>query len=182
MTSIFFDTIAKAISDYRLLLRRYLSQADRQHKLAELNLKDPGNFRNDLALYKTARAIIADIEQNMKIPEQGYYSYSGIAMFAEYLTEFLDNYEIDGNEVVHRAQRASKALIQAIQLVNLPENRLNQSIAEKLAACNEVIASYGSEEQRMLHQNNLERQRMLNESFYLPILENYQEKLAVGVE
>jgi hypothetical protein len=34
----------------------------------------------------------------------------------------------------------------------------------------------------MLHQNNLERQRMLNESFYLPILENYQEKLAVGVE
>lgn len=182
MTSIFFDTIAKAISDYRLLLRRYLSQAERQHKLAQLNLKDPSNFRNDLSLYKVARAIIADIEQNMKVPDQGYYSYSGIMMFAEYLKEFLDNYEVDGNEVVHRAQRASKALIQAIQLVNLPDNRLNETIAQKLAACNEVIASYGSQEQRLLHKHNLERQRQLNERFYSPILENYQEKLQVGAE
>lgn len=174
-TSIFAETIAKAISDYRQLLRRYLPQSVRVTKLSELKLKDPTLYDSDLTLFKVAHAIIADIEENMKVPDQGYYSYSGILMFCDYLKEYLDNYEIDGDQVVHRAQKASKALLQAIQLAMLPENRLNETIVQKFQQCNETIAQYGSKEQRQLHKNNLERQKSTNETFYASILENFRK-------
>lgn len=177
MTSIFFETMGKAISDYRLLLRRYLPQAERQAKLIELNLKDPAHFKSEMGLYKLGLVIIEDIEKNMKTPNKGYYSYSGISMFAEYLKEFLGNYEVDGQNIVHRAQRASKALIQAIQLVSLPKDQLDEKIAQKLSDCSKIIATYGSKEQILLHRSNLERQRAQNEKFYSQILDGYRECL-----
>lgn len=177
MPSIFSQTIAKAISTYRQMLRRYLPQAERVTRLNKLNLKDPHLYESDLALYRAAMSIVKDIEENMGVADQGYYSYSGIGTFCEYLKEYLSKYEIEGDTVIHRAQKASRALVQAIQLATLPENRLDENVKRKLRHCNEVIASFGSNEQHEIYINNLEKMLAYNEEFYSPILQNFKEQV-----
>ncbi|MCH9644048.1 MAG: hypothetical protein K0U29_01895 [Gammaproteobacteria bacterium] len=173
--SIFAETVSKAISDYRYLLRRYLPQADRMHKLDELNLKDPSIYDNDASLYDVAWSIVKDIEANVKIPSQGYYSYSGIEHYCTYLKEYLDNYEREGDAIIHKAQRASRALIDVIQLLMLPENRLSDSIAAKIKQYAETVAYYGSDEQKQVFRNSIDRQAEHNSEFFGPLLQGYDE-------
>ena len=177
-TSIFAQTITRAISEYRQMLRRHLAQAERVKKLAELKLKDTALYESDLRLYEAAWNIVKDIEANMQVEAEGYYSYSGISLFCEYLKEYLENYEVEGNSVVHRAQKASKSLITAIQIGMLPENRLNDEIKQKLLDCNKIIAQFGSDEQREMYLSNIERQQSIFADFYDPILNDFQ--LLVG--
>ncbi len=83
--SIFSETMIKAISDYRLLLRKHLHQVERMMKLQKLNLRSSDIYESDLMLYETGKVIVADIEMNMAMSSSGYYSYSGIQQFCIYL-------------------------------------------------------------------------------------------------
>lgn len=178
--SIFAETIVRAISDYRLLLRRYLSQSERMMKLHRLKLRDLDAYEADLALYQAAKAIVADIEENMKMPNQSYYSYSGIQQFCVFLKEYLDNYHLENDRVVHRAQKASRALIKAIQLSTLPHDRLNDSIAKQLFDCNKTIVCFGSQEQWELQMQTLARQKENNPGFYTHIIAHLETLLTSG--
>src|SRR3990167_11150167 len=138
--SIFSETMKKAISIYRQMLRKHLPQAERITKLYQLNLRNPQLYENEIALFHTGRAIIADIEKHMVNATGGYYSYSGVKNFAHYLKNFLSNYDIEGQHVIHRSQKASRALLEAIQLLTLPREKLTPEISEKLSECNRIIA------------------------------------------
>ncbi len=180
--SIFSETMKKGISIYRSMLRKYLPQAERVNKLQQLNLKNPQLYENEIALFHTGYTIVNDIEKNLADATNGYYSYSGVSSFAHYLKSFLTNYEIEGQHVIHRSQKASRALVQAIQLLSLPPNKLTEEIADKLSQCNSVIASYGSKEQCELHhntlQNTIRRQQEQNTAFYRSVLHNFQRHAA----
>lgn len=176
--SIFSETMTKAISDYRLLLRRHLDQVDRMLKLQKLKLRDSDIYESDLALYETGRAIVADIETNMAMPNPGYYSYSGIQQFCTYLREYLSNYHIENDQVVHRAQKASRALLEAIQLAGLPREGLNDAIAKQLFECNKAVASFGSQEQCVLQLQILTRHQANNPGFYTRIIAHLESLLS----
>ena len=167
---IFAETISKAISDYRYLLRRYLSQSERMVKLQKLRLKDAHTYQSDLSLYQAAHAIITDIEDNMLKTEGSYYSYSGIGQFCQYLKEYLNDYEVEGNSVVHHARKASRALLQAIQLIATPKDRLNEVVAKHLFECNHLVANFGSNEQFNLYLQTLERHQAESPGFYTRII------------
>lgn len=168
--SIFAETMVKAIADYRFMLRRFLTQSERMSKLRELKLRDSDTYESDLALYRAGEAIIADIELSMGDAKQGYYSYSGIQQYCQYMKEYLDNYYIEKGQVEHRAQKASRALITAIQLAGLPRERLDETIAKKLCECNKVVVNFGSSEQCDLHLQTLARQQAHNPGFYTRII------------
>ena len=112
--TIFSDTMKNSISIYRQMLRRYLQQAEHIIKLNQLNLKNPNLYENEVALYHTGYLIIADVKKNLGNANSTYYFYSGVRNFSKYLKEFLkeflENYEIENNRVVHRSQKASRAL------------------------------------------------------------------------
>lgn len=175
--SIFTETMTKAIADYRFLLRRYLAQSDRMAKLRELKLRDSDTYESDLSLYNTGMAIIADIEQNMADLKQGYYSYSGIQQFSQYMKEYLNNYYIEKGQVEHRAQKASRALMTAIQMAGLSRERLDETIAKKLLECNTVIVNFGSQEQCDLQLQTLTRQQTNNPGFYTRIIAHLESLL-----
>lgn len=182
MPTIFSETIARAIGEYRLMLRKCSKeQSERMRKLTELNLNNPNIYSNDLTLYKTASTIVSDLSsflQEKGISHKGsYYHYSGFHKFREYMEEYLNDYVVEKDGVVHKAQKASRAIIEAIQLATLPENRLDEDIAEKLEACNEIIASFGSNEQLELHESTLERKQTQNGDFYAPILQKFKQKV-----
>src|SRR5262245_54822199 len=110
--SIFIKAMSKAISDYRQILKKYLSPDARTQKIKELKLRDPKIFKSELSLYEVAQAIVADIEKNIKVPDEGYYSYYGIVKFNQYLKEYLSHYILDNNVVTHKEQKASRALVE----------------------------------------------------------------------
>lgn len=173
MSQIFIETIARAISDYRFMLRRHLSQAERRKKLAELNLKDPTIFDSPVKLYEVATNIVNDIEASVELP-QSYYAYSGIAEFGKYLKEYLSKYEVENGHLVHFAQKASKVMIKAIQLVALPDQRLTADVAKKLNQCSEQVVKYGSEEQIDMYEATLEQRLITNREFYTPIYDYFE--------
>lgn len=179
--SIFSETMKKTFSIYRQMLRKYLPQAERINKLQQLNLKNAQLYENDIALYRTGYAIVADIEKNLGKSVTGYYAYSGVANFATHLRSFLEGYTIEGTQVIHSSQKASRALVKAIQCLSLPREKFTADIAEELLKCNALIARYGSEKQRDLHktalQNALSKQPEQNSSFYRSVLHNFQQRL-----
>ena len=176
MSQIFIETIARAIGDYRFMLRRHLSQADRRKKLAELNLKDPTIFDSAVKLHVVATSIVNDIETNIELPTS-YYAYSGMAEFSKFLKDYLKKYEVENGRLVHSAQKASKMMIQAIQYISLPDERLTPDIAEKLNQCSTVVAQHGSEEQQDMYEGTLEQKLITQRAFYTPIYDYYQSLL-----
>ncbi len=168
--SVFSETMIKAISDYRFLLRRYLQQAERMAKLRELKLRDSDIYDNDLALFHVGKAIIEDMKNNMDSGGQGYYAYSGIGEFCKFLGEYLDNYFIENDHVVHRAQKAARAIITAAQLMALSRDRLDEVVAKKLFDCNRTVVNFGSQEQCELQLHTLTRQQASHPGFYTRII------------
>ena len=178
MSQIFIETVARAIGDYRFLLRRHLKQSsERQDKLNKLNLKDPTLFDNAKRLYDTAWDIVRDIEANTDQPS-GYYAYSGIAEFGKFLKEYLAEYEVNGDVLVHSAQKASKEIIQAIQLMSLPTDKLNATVGEKLYHCNKTVAKYGTDDQQDIYESALEKQLIVRREYFMPIYEHFQLMLS----
>ena len=172
--SIFAETIAAAIKEYRFYLRKTMKQADRMAKLAELKLKDVNIYSGDVVLYQTAQAIVADIQHNISIPEQGYYSYSGIEKFCEYLSTYIKDYAIENDKVIHRAQRASRAIMEAIQIVNgKPAHTLSDRIKRNIHACQEKIVFYGNQEQFDLYTKNLEKLKPNAPLFFTDLLRHF---------
>lgn len=168
--SIFSETITKAISDYRALLRRHLTQVDRMTKLQKLELKKVNTYKTDLALYKATIAIVEDIETTMALENPGYYSYSGIDQFCTYIKEYLNDYIVENGEVIHKARKASGAILEGIQLCSLPKESLDQSVNKKLLEFNEIIVNFGSSEQIELQMQILMRQQAVNPDFFTTII------------
>lgn len=180
--SLFSDTMVKAINDYRLLLRRHLKQVERVIKLQQLRLRDNTIYESDVALYSIGQAIVADIKANllnMRVYNQ-FHAYSGIQQFCEYLETYLNNYEIENGKVVHRAQKASRALLKSIQLISLPIESLTDRIKKELCQCNEIIVEYGSKDQQDMQLQTLMRQEVVNPGFFVGILTHLESMLIGG--
>lgn len=182
--SIFAETIASAIADYRLYLRKSkkIDQATRVAKLKQLGLKDVTIYSGDVMLYDTAHAILADISETIEMPEEGYYSYSGIVKYYQYLSQFLQDYDIeivkDEKVVIHRAQRASRAILDAIQLVNgKPAHVLTDHIKRKMYTCQDNILRYGTDEQFEIYRNHLDQLKPNAPLFYIDLLRYFDTHL-----
>ena len=175
--SMFVETMSRAISDYRQILKKYLAPGQRASKIAELRLKDPTIFDDEPVLYQVVQDILRDIEKNIHVPNEGYYSYYGIARFAKFLREYVDNYTIEGETVIHKAQKASNLLIKIIQLLSLPGEQLTESIAREVIAAHPLIIELSSKEQLSIYNNTLERLSEKNKSFYRKIVHDFRERL-----
>ena len=182
--SIFAETIANAIADYRLYLRKSkkVDQATRVAKLAKLKLKDVTIYSGDVTLFDTAHAILNDIRTSVEMPEEGYYSYSGIVKFYQYLETFLADYDVeykrDEKVIIHRGQRASRAILDAIQLVNSkPAHVLTDSIKKSMYACQDTILKYGSDEQFEIYRSHLIQLKPNAPLFYTDLLRYFDTHL-----
>ena len=172
------QAMKRSIGDYRLLLRRYLGQVERMSRLQKLRLKESDTYRSELNLYNTGHAIVDDMEKNMTAAVTGYYSYSGIQQFCQYLKEYMGNYHVEEGRVVHRGQRASRALLLAIQMAALPVGSLTEEVRHKLIECNKAVVAFGSREQCELHQQTLSSQKTKNSVFFTGIIENFESLMA----
>ncbi len=177
LDSMFVETISRAISDYRQILKKYLTPQERATKIAQLRLKDPTIFNDEPTLYRVVHDILKDIEKNISVPNEGYYSYYGIVRFAKYLREYVDNYSLEGNGVIHKAQKASNVLIKVIQIFSLPGEQFNESLAQEVISAHPAIIELSSKEQLELYKNTLERLRDKNKPFYSKIMSDFNRRM-----
>lgn len=153
--SIFTDTMIEAVRKYRAMLRKYLPQAERINHLHRLNLKNPQLYGNEIMLFDLGHKIIEHLQELDKT-KNGYYSYSGISQFACHLKKFLDKYKVDGtnDRVIHTSQLASRHMVKATQLLAIAAE--SDVPMRDIEACNEMIASYASDEQIELYRSTLQ--------------------------
>ena len=177
LDSMFVETMSRVISDYRQILKKYLTPAQRASKIAELRLKDPTIFSDEPTLFHVVHDILRDIEKNIRIPNEGYYSYYGIIRFAKFLREYIDNYTLEGDTVIHKAQKASNLLIRVIQLLSLPGEQLTESIAQQVIASHPLIIELSSKEQLSIYNSTLEKLSEKNKAFYRKIIHDFRTRV-----
>lgn len=149
--SIFSEHILKSLNDYKRLLRRYLSGTERDKAIIDLGIKRKSlKFDNDVILFNKAHRVLSDIEYWSSKLNRIATEYSGIDEFYQYLKKYLSQYRVENNMVVHVNQRVSCALVQAIQIISLPETNISDSNVLKLDDCIETVAKFGTKDQRIM--------------------------------
>ena len=131
MSSVFAETVVEYINDYRTVLRKSLPQAERMLRLKQLDLKALTIYSDDVQLFNTSNQILEDIDSNGKIPEQGYYSYSGLQNFYDKLKTFITEYAIVDEKIVNRSQYTSNLLLDVIQMINTPGLQQAEELQQK---------------------------------------------------
>ncbi len=175
--STFIETMSRAISDYRQILKKYLTPQQRNAKIAQLRLKDPSIFFSESVLFRVAKEILADIEKNIRIPNEGYYSYYGIVRFAKYLGEYLNNFIVEDDQVIHKAQKASGLLVKTIQLLSVPGEQLTEQVVQQVVAYHPLILELASQDQISLYTSTLERLYEKNKTFFRKVMHDFETRL-----
>ena len=156
--SIFSNTMLQMINEYRILLKKTHSQPERVKIQIQLNLKNPQLYRDEAKLYQLGMVVHKQLQNTLSERKQhGYYSYSGHQKFSSHLGEFLSGYVLENNKVIHRAQKASSAMIKSIQILSQSEDTLSKSTTEKIKQCNVSIHTMGTQEQHVQYTQTLGR-------------------------
>jgi hypothetical protein len=163
-----------AMADYRKLLRRHLKAPERKLKFAELGF-DKLDETDDVTLYQLGHRIVEDVSNHLTQGKQGYYSYSGVQCFAQHLKAMLNEYELQNDQVVHKSQQASRALLHVIQLVTNSSNKLGIVVRDKMVHSAQIIANYGSAEQRQHFAMALQRFKSIDSHCYNHVTNEIKE-------
>ncbi len=174
--SIFSEHILKSLNDYKRLLRRYLSNNERDKAIINLGIKRKSlKFDNDVILFNKAHRVLSDIEYWSAQLNRTATEYSGIDEFYQYLKNYLTQYRIENNAIVHVNQKVSCALVQAIQIISLPKSEISDSNVSKLDDCILTVAKFGTKDQRVMLAKALRNQQSEGSelNIFTPTLDNF---------
>jgi len=132
---------------------------------------------DEVGVYLKAQNVVAALSLWTRNEASIGHWYSGIDEFCQHLKSILEDYQIENNQVVHTSQKASRAMVEAIQLMNLPNSRLNPTIAHKLDLCGQIIAEHGTREQQEMFSKALKNYQHSDINFFLPLLRNFEKYL-----
>ena len=179
--SVFGEAVLSLLAQYRKLLRTTIPEkALRDKKLIELDLDYQYSKDTDTQLYTKLQNVVKDLKaycENIK-QESSYYRYSGTIKFYNHLEAWIKQYILKNDEVIHCTQLASRHMLEVIQLASSPAEKLCSSdVIKRLAAANQKIALYGSDEQHQHHIDNLKKYREFNTAFFDGMIHNFNKSL-----
>jgi len=152
----FRSKILKAISDYKLIIRKALPTIQCTTKMRELGIKRK-NIQDvdDVGLYNIGLKIINELKKYPGInSKKSNNSYKGTREFLQYLEKIFVDHYVDGSRIVHIKQESSCALVEVIQLVTSVKNdKFSKESLKKIRRCGDIITSYGNEEQKKMFFN-----------------------------
>ena len=162
----FCDEILKAISKYKLILRKTLPASECSSRIRELGIKR--NFikgASEADIYKIGLKIIDDLKKvtdyhgDKKNPS---FFYRGTWEFLKYLEGLFTDHRLEDERVVHVGQKASCALVAAIQLVTLSGgSKLAPKDLRQIKQYGDTIALYGTAEQKKVFLETIKAQTAL---------------------
>lgn len=155
----FSEMVFRAIADYKKLLKRKLpsdkySLALQQMGIKRLQLKN----LNESSLLQVVNKILHDLETSYNNYNNKQALYSGIQEFVEHLKGIIKSYHINNNIVINPTQKASAILLDAIQLISLPNSEITAATVRSLEVCVENLIHYGTASQITMMINALKKQ------------------------
>lgn len=172
--STFSINITKLLDEYKSILRKMLPLKEANAKIYRLKLvnKQLSQVTKDITLYKIAHNVISDANKLTKeLANHQSYSFK-LFDYAEQLKNTLNDFCIEDEKVIHPKQEASRRILEAIQLLSLPNTKINSALLERIKTCTEAVSKYGSPEQceqlAALIKNKSSNEK--EQTGYLPIL------------
>lgn len=168
----------KLLNEYKNLLRKHVDSDEISTRLTQLELEQLPEHESDLyRLIVTVIELEAEAHRNCA----SNLRYSGLRTFREHLQDFIAIYRLEGDRVIHPGQTASRAAIQAIQLMGLEERRLDAAVVGQLDTCGQLIAKYGEEAQKMAFFSALKLQTQRCPRVFIPLLTKFRHYLGMDV-
>ncbi len=171
--TVFKDIILQSFSEYRRVLKRYVEAKERTNKINDLGLNQNLSFSSDAALLKIAQNVACDMQSIFDSKPKNYYSYSGIEQFYQYLLDLLDQYTILNQQVLHKKQRASSALLEAIQIYSQPLEKFNDRTIDSLKNICQVIHLCADKDQQKQFAELLLRLKAKEEKLFTDVCNYY---------
>lgn len=169
----FADKIRQFVYLYKQILKRYLPANAYENKVKTLHIKrkDLKNT-NDVDLFHIANRLLHDIEFWLATKHLPASEYSGVQSFQQYIKDFIHGYTISQDKVINLNQNASKAAINAIQLLNQPPSA---KTAEKLQENILTLRQFGNQDQIEMLMKALQKRAGEQHEFYTPLITHLQE-------
>ena len=174
---IFTKIITKLLNEYKCIIKKHLTRQEWTAKINELGLRRKTlKHDSEIVLYQKAKKVVEDISSYLHLNSNNMPSWhSGLDEFCQYLKNTLNDYQLENNKMVHTSQQVSRALVEAVQLINLPNLKRNTQIARKLETCGHVIAKHGSREQQDLFGRALKNYQHHDVNFFQPLIHSFEK-------
>lgn len=141
----FIDKTREFIYHYKQILKRYLPLKHYNEKIKSLEIKRKDlKGSTDVHLFHTIHRILADVKIWYTTHHMPASEFSGIQAFHDHMNGFIEQYSLEQNKIVNHNHRATKATIDAIQLLSQP---LTHTILEKLKHHINTLRHFGTSEQ-----------------------------------
>lgn len=147
--STFSINITKLLEEYKGILRKMLPLKEANAKIYRLKLvnKQLSQVTKDAVLYKIAHGVVNDAQKLTKeFANQPSYSFK-LFDYSEQLKNILNDVCVEDDKVIHPKQEASRRVLEAIQLLSLPQTKLNSKLLERLKNCTDIVYKYGAPDQ-----------------------------------
>lgn len=127
---------------------------------------------SDLSLYYKALKIIDIIDADQASPDSDH----ALENFSHSLKKMINEYYLDKDQVLHSRQQASRALLNAIQVMSLAPDRLTDSASKRLEKLISLVIKYGTDE----HKNHLKRALKIHlprkRLFFMVLLNHFENE------
>ncbi|QLH41623.1 MAG: hypothetical protein HWD59_02090 [Coxiellaceae bacterium] len=174
----FADTILNLLIQYKIILRKHLEHAEWSKRIEDLGLKRKSlRYTDEVALYHKAQAVMADLKTRLSKEANTASWYSGTDEFYQHLKDLLDHYLVENGQVIHTSQKASRAMIDAIQLMRYPNSKQLPQTLQKLDKCGHTIAKYGTREQQEIFSKALKNFQTNDVNLFTPLINNFEKYL-----
>jgi hypothetical protein len=166
--SLFSDKTRELIYHYKKVLKKYLPLTQYNEKIKFLKIKRKNlKVSNEVDLFHAIHLVLKDMEawfSHQRLPAS---EFSGIQYFQNHIQDFLQHYTLEQDQVINQTHRASKATIDAIQLLSLPHT---ETTLEKLRHLISTLKHCGSREQLDMLKNALSKKAALAQDVLSPLL------------
>jgi hypothetical protein len=147
----FRETCIKIVNLYRSLLKKNLSPREQvlHVKLLDISVAKV-KAKTDVELFLLGKSLLAELETGSA------KNFEGSAKVTDLIKAQLADYSIVRGKILNSRQQTARALISAIQLAKLPENKCSKTAKKELAKHKKVVAKLGTDEQKRILEEALQ--------------------------
>jgi hypothetical protein len=171
----FLPAAFKLLKKYRLLLKKQLSKEDSKKVLEKLQL-DQALPKAEVSAYVLLEQVACHLKAELAAVASNP-RFSGSNQLLQDMQSLLAHYHLKKDKLLYAPHEASRAMLNAIQLMVLPGVKRTEKVATQLKSCAVKVASYGMPEQKAVFQTSLEKHVIADMQFFLPVFKEYHKSL-----
>lgn len=168
----------KLLNEYKAVLKKHLSRHEWTTSINHLGLRRKAlRYDSEAILFVKAQNAKRDLAKRLSQYSNPPSWYSGLDEFYQYFKNALEEFQLNDGKVINAAAEGSRALIEAFQLMKMPNAKRDTNIALKIEQCSQIIAKYGTREQQFMFAKALRNYKHEDVNFFHPLIKTFEKHL-----